>query len=176
MQAKGEPPLTRPGSRPPRRIGILGVSAAVVFGADLATKTWVVSRFGDGHVTHLIPHVLDIQESRNAGAAFGLATGATIMFTLVAAAVAVVIVRESRRLRSARWAVALGLLLGGAVGNLGDRLLRSPGPLRGRVVDWIYLHHWPVFNVADSAIVVGGILCAVLATGGWHLDGSRERR
>jgi signal peptidase II len=71
--------------------------------------------------------------------------------------------------------VALGLLLGGALGNLSDRLFRSPGPLRGHVVDWIQLPHWPVFNVADSAIVVGGIVAVLLALRGVELDGSHKR-
>ncbi|HZC39203.1 MAG TPA: signal peptidase II, partial [Streptosporangiaceae bacterium] len=84
------------------------------------------------------------------------------------------IVRTSRRLGSAPWAVTLGLLLGGATGNLTDRLLRSPGTLRGDVVDWIQLPHWPVFNLADSAIVCGGVLAVLLATRGIRLDGSRD--
>ena len=74
------------------------------------------------------------------------------------------------------WAVTLGLLLGGAAGNLTDRLLRSPGVFRGEVVDWIQLPHWPVFNVADSCIVCGGILAVVLAARGIRLDGSRDVR
>ena len=76
----------------------------------------------------------------------------TAVFGLVAIAVAVAIVRTARRLRSLTWAITLGLLLGGALGNLGDRIFRSPGFLRGHVVDWIELPHWPVFNLADSAI------------------------
>jgi signal peptidase II len=146
----------------------------LLFGVDLATKTWIVHSYGDGHVTAVIPGVLDIEESRNAGAAFGIATGGTIVFTIVAVVVALAIVRVSRRLRSRGWAIALGLLLGGAVGNLGDRLFRSPGAFRGHVVDWIYLHHWPVFNVADSGIVVGGILAALLAVGGLRIDGTHD--
>lgn len=157
-------------------MGALAVTAVVVFVADLATKTWAVAHFGNGRVTRLVPHLLDLEESRNSGAAFGLATGATVLFSAVAVAVAVVIVREARRLRSLPWAIALGLLLGGAVGNLGDRIFRSPGVLRGRVVDWIYLHHWPVFNLADSCIVVGGILVAWLTSRGLHVDGSRDQR
>lgn len=178
VQATGDAPLIDPGmrepSRPQRRRVTLGVSAVLLFAADLATKAWIVHAFGDGHVTAVIPGVLDLEESRNAGAAFGLATGSTIVFTLVAVVVAVAIVRVSSRLRSRAWAVALGLLLGGAVGNLGDRLFRSPGALRGHVVDWVYLHHWPVFNVADSGIVVGGILAALLAVQGLRIDGTRE--
>lgn len=153
---------------------MLGGTAVALFAADLATKTWIAQTYGDGHITAVIPGVLDIEESRNAGAAFGLATGGTIVFTFVAVVVAVTIVRVSRRLRSRAWAIALGLLLGGAVGNLGDRIFRSPGALRGHVIDWIYLHHWPVFNLADSGVVVGGILAALLAVQGLRIDGTRE--
>lgn len=178
VQATGDAPLTDPGScdrdaRPRRRV-TLAVAALLLFGTDLATKTWIVHSYGDGHVTAVIPGVLDIEESRNAGAAFGLATGGTIIFTFVAVVVAVAILRVSARLRSRAWAIALGLLLGGAVGNLGDRLFRSPAAFRGHVVDWIYLHHWPVFNVADSGIVVGGIVAALLAVQGLRIDGTRD--
>jgi signal peptidase II len=87
----------------------------------------------------------------------------------------VVIVRQARRLVSRSWALTLGLLLGGALGNLVDRMLRSPGPLRGHVVDWIELPHWPVFNIADSAIVVGGCIAVLLAARGVPLDSAVER-
>lgn len=191
LQAAGEPALTDPdegsagtpdefaplhthrgSSR--RRIALLAGTALVAFAGDLATKTWIVHSYADGHVTTLISNVLEVEQTRNAGAAFGLAGGATIVFSVVAVAVIGLIVRSATRLRSVGWAVALGLLLGGAVGNLGDRLFRSPGVFRGHVVDWIYLHHWPVFNLADSAIVVGGVLAVILASRGHRLDGSRE--
>src|SRR5260370_22472872 len=98
----------------------------------------------------------------------------TAVFTLIAVAVIISILRTSRRLRSLPWAMTLGLLLGGATGNLGDRLFRSPGPLRGYVVDWIELPHWPVFNVADSAIVCGGILAVLLPPPGHPLAGTHD--
>ena len=82
-----------------------------------------------------------------------------------------VILRTAKRLRSLGWAIALGLLLGGALGNLVDRLLRSPGPFRGEVVDWIQLPHWPVFNLADSAIVIGGCVAVLLSSRGISVDG-----
>jgi len=111
---------------------------------------------------------------RNSGAAFSIGTSMTIVFTLIAVGVIFFILRTSRRLRSLPWAVTLGLLLGGATGNLTDRLLRSPGLFRGDVVDWIQLPHWPVFNVADSAIVCGGVLAVLLAARGIRLDGTRD--
>jgi signal peptidase II len=90
--------------------------------------------------------------------------------------VIVYILRTARKLRSLPWAITLGLLLGGATGNLSDRIFRSPGLFRGDVVDWIELPHWPVFNLADSAIVCGGILTVLLALLGYHMDGTRGDR
>jgi signal peptidase II len=167
--------MVPPTRRRPRR-GLLAATAAVVIVADLATKTWIVRRYAGGRVTTVIPHLLDIEQSRNAGAAFGIATGLTIILSIVAIAVAAAVVRASRRLYSAWWAVSLGLLLGGALGNLGDRIFRSPGVLRGEVVDWIAFTHYPVFNLADSGITVGGVLAVVLALRGLRLDGTREER
>ena len=111
---------------------------------------------------------------RNSGAAFSIGTSMTVVFSLIAVGVIFAILRTARRLRSVPWAVTLGLLLGGAAGNLGDRIFRSPGPFRGYVVDWIQLPHWPVFNVADSCIVCGGILAVLLAARGIPLDGVRQ--
>jgi signal peptidase II len=117
---------------------------------------------------------------RNTGAAFSFAEGATVLFTLIAVVVVIGIVRASRRLFSTGWAVTLGLVLGGAVGNLSDRVFRDPGFLRGGVVDFISLFDpygrvWPIFNAADSAIVCGGVLGALLAFRGVEFDGSRSR-
>jgi signal peptidase II len=112
--------------------------------------------------------------SRNSGAAFSFAEGATIVFTAVAVAVVVVIARTARRLGSSSWALSLGLLLGGALGNLVDRVFRSPGPGRGAVVDFLDFRVWPVFNLADSAIVVGGLLAVLLSFRGLEIDGTRK--
>jgi signal peptidase II len=146
----------------------------LVLVADAVSKAIVVAKLSNRAPLHPIPHVLTLLLTRNAGAAFSIGTGATIVFTAVAAGVVVVIVRTARSLASRGWALALGLLLGGALGNLSDRLFRSPGPLRGDVVDWIQLPHWPVFNLADSAIVAGGVLAVLLALRGIELDGSRR--
>ena len=119
--------------------------------------------------------------ARNPGAAFSFAEGATVVFTAVAAIVIVVIVRTASKLRSTAWAISLGLVLGGAAGNLVDRLFRSPAPLRGWVVDWISLRSpdgrmlFPIFNLADSGIVCGGILAVLLALLGVR-DGRHPRR
>jgi signal peptidase II len=159
----------------PRRIRLLLAVAAGIFGADLVTKTIVVATLSDRAPIRLLGGLLTLRVLRNSGAAFSIGTSMTAVFTLIAVVVIVSILRTARRLRSLAWAVTLGLLLGGATGNLGDRLFRSPGPLRGHVVDWIELPHWPVFNVADSAIVCGGILAVLIAARGIRLDGARDR-
>ena len=140
----------------------------------------MVATIAPGESIRLLGGFLYLTDFRNVGAAFSFAQGATILFSVIAIAVAVVIVRASRRLRSKAWATALGLVLGGALGNLSDRIFRAPGVFRGGVVDFISIlspdgHVWPVFNAADSAIVCGGILGALLAVRGIEFDGSRSR-
>jgi signal peptidase II len=157
-------------------MGTLLAVAAGIFAADLVTKTIVVATLSHRPPLRLLDGLLTLRELRNSGAAFSIGTSMTVVFTLIAVAVVVAILRTARRLRSTPWAITLGLLLGGATGNLGDRLFRSPGPLRGHVVDWIELPHWPVFNVADSAIVCGGILAVLLAARSVRLDGTRDDR
>ncbi|SOE02756.1 signal peptidase II [Blastococcus haudaquaticus] len=149
--------------------------------ADLATKLLVVATIEPGEDIRVLGGALYLTNLRNTGAAFSFAEGFTVLFTLVAAVVAVVIVRTARRLFSTGWAVTLGLVLGGAVGNLIDRVFRDPGFLRGGVVDFLSVFGpdgsvFPVFNVADSAIVCGGILGALLALRGIEFDGSRPTK
>ena len=169
--ASAVPVAAQAPSRP--RLLLLLCIAAVLLTADVVSKLIVVAKLSDRRPLSLIPSVLDLELTRNPGAAFGFAAGATVIFTLVAAGVVVFIVRAARKLGSVGWAWALGLLLGGALGNLGDRVFRAPGPLRGHVVDWIHLHHWPIFNIADSGVVVGGLLAVLLSMRGIHLDGTR---
>jgi lipoprotein signal peptidase len=171
------PELDQPGSadgRPVLRRGLLIVVAVAVVVLDAVSKALAVAYLSDRPPVRLLPGVLQLTETRNAGAAFGIGTGVTVVFTLIALVVVIIILRSARRLTSKGWAIALGLLLGGALGNLGDRLFRSPGPLRGHVVDWIQLPHWPVFNLADSAIVVGGLLAVLLGMRGVPLDPGRS--
>ncbi len=118
----------------------------------------------------MIDGVLNLRLVRNPGAAFGLAQGMTVVLTCIAVAVIAMILRTARRLRSTAWGVSLGLVLGGALGNLGDRLFRDPGPLRGHVIDFLELPRWPVFNVADSAIMTGAALMVWLSVRGIPLD------
>jgi signal peptidase II len=157
-------------------MGTLLAVAVGIFVADLVTKTIVVATLSHRPPLRLLDGLLTLRVLRNSGAAFSIGTSMTVVFTLIAVAVVASILRTARRLRSTPWAITLGLLLGGAAGNLGDRLFRSPGPLRGHVVDWIELPHWPVFNLADSAIVCGGILAVLLAARSVRLDGTRDDR
>ena len=168
-------------SRPRSRVLLLGGIAALVLAADILTKRVAVARLEGREPVELLGGAVYLVLVRNPGAAFSLATGYTWVLSLVAVAVVVVIARIARRLRSTGWAVALGLVLGGALGNLTDRIFRAPGPLRGHVVDIVSLlapdgHVWPVFNLADSSIVCGGVLLVLLALTGRELDGSRAVR
>ncbi len=155
---------------------LLAGVALVVLALDIGTKVLVVAELEGRRTVELLGGQLLLRVSRNPGAAFSFAEGATLLFTAVAVAVVVVILRVARRLHSSGWAAALGLLLGGASGNLVDRLLRSPGPGRGAVVDFIDFQVWPSFNVADSAIVTGGVLAVLLSLRGIELDGTRAGR
>jgi signal peptidase II len=148
--------------------------ALLVLGLDALTKYLVVAHLEHRDPIRLLGGALLLAVSRNSGAAFSFAQGATVVFTAVAVAVIVVIVRTARRLGSSGWAVSLGLLLGGATGNLVDRVFRAPGPGRGAVVDFIDFRVWPVFNLADSAIVCGGLLAVLLSMRGIEIDGSRK--
>lgn len=161
------------GSPRPRRVGVLVLVALAALALDVVSKVVVVATLQDHEPIELLGGLLTLRETRNSGAAFSIGTGYTIIFTVIACGVVVAILRTARNLRSLPWAICLGLLLGGAIGNLIDRLLRAPGPLKGHVVDWIELPHWPVFNLADSAIVCGGVLAVVLAARGLQLDGTR---
>jgi signal peptidase II len=146
----------------------------LVLAADATTKAIVVAHLQPDQPVHLIGNVLMLWLTRNPGAAFSVGTGETVVFTVIAFAVIVYIARTARRLYSLGWAIALGLLLGGAMGNLTDRIFRAPGLFRGDVVDWIAVtRYYPIFNLADSAIVCGGILTVLLALRGYHLDGTR---
>jgi signal peptidase II len=151
---------------------LLGVAAFVLV-ADAVSKAIVVSRMPGHPPIRLLGGALTITLTRNGGAAFSIGTSMTIVFTAIAVGVIVYILRAARNLRSVGWAITLGLLLGGATGNLLDRIFRAPGPFEGHVVDWIELPHWPVFNLADSSIVCAGVLVVLLALRGIRLDGTR---
>ena len=151
------------------------MTAAVVYVLDQVTKALAVARLEPGEAVEVLGPVLRLQLVYNPGAAFGIATSMTWVFTVIAVVVVVAVVRYARRLASRGWALALGLVLAGAAGNLTDRLLRQPGFARGHVVDFLELPRWPVFNVADSAICTAAVLVAVLSLRGIDVDGARAR-
>nr|WP_231641708.1 signal peptidase II [Nocardia sp. NRRL S-836] len=172
-----EPELSITGSLPEPRTTYLAVLAAGVLALDVLTKVLSVAFLERSEPIQLFGGVLYLTFVRNPGAAFGLAEGWTWILALIAFGVVGFIAWIARNLRSKPWAVGLGLVLGGAVGNLVDRLFREPGPMRGHVVDFLSLFDpfgqvWPVFNVADMAIVSGGATIIILALMQHDYDGT----
>ena len=153
-----------------RRLRLLLAVAAVVLTLDLFTKVLAVRLLAPGQPVSIIGDTVTWTLVRNSGAAFSMATGYTWLLTLVASGVVVGIVWMGRRLVSPWWALGLGMILGGALGNLIDRFFRSPGPLRGHVVDFLSIGWWPVFNVADAAVVSGAILLVLHSVLGYDFD------
>lgn len=180
---QGSQPETEPeqATPPKRRVLLLACVAVLALAVDIVSKTIVVSTLEDHAPVRILGGLVYLQLVRNPGAAFSMATGLTWVFALVAIAVVVVLIWFAGRLRSIGWAIGLGLVLAGALGNLIDRIFRAPGPLQGHVVDWISVFApnaevWPVFNVADSCICVGGALIVLLTLLGRDYDGTRRGR
>ena len=172
-------PSPRQESAPPaprRRTGLLLGVALIAYALDQVTKVLAVARLAPGVQRPFVGELLQLHLIRNPGAAFSLGTGSTVVFTVVQTAVVLVVLVVARRVRTPAWAVALGLLLAGAAGNVTDRYLRAPSVGRGHVVDFLELPHWPIFNLADSSVVVAAVLIAVLGFRGTGLDGRRQQR
>ncbi len=130
---------------------------------DLATKLWAVNTLSNRSEIKVLGNFFQLTLVRNPGAAFSFAQGATIFLTLFGIVVLTTIFYFSPRITSKGWAIVLGLLMGGILGNLVDRIFREPGMLRGHVIDWMQLPNWPVFNIADSAIVIAAVISMVLS-------------
>ena len=170
-----EPPL------PARRFAVLAVVAPLALALDIITKTLMVANQEGKPPIRILGGLIYLDVIRNPGAAFSMATGMTWILSLIAVAVVVTLVVVAPRLRSTGWAIGLGLVLAGALGNLLDRIFRSPGPLQGHVVDFVsvfgpYAQYFAVFNVADSCICVGGALIVLMAILGRDYDGGVARR
>jgi signal peptidase II len=163
-------------SRAARARILLVTVFAVLYAADQLTKWLAVDRLTDETDKPIVGDVLVLHLTRNAGAAFSTGTAYTELLSSLAIGAVLVVVWLGRRVRSGVWAAAFGLLLAGISGNLTDRLVRAPGPLRGEVVDFLMLPHWPVFNVADMGINLAAALILVQAFRGIRLDGSRVAR
>jgi signal peptidase II len=173
----GDPTVGEAGAPAPRRrLHLLLGVAAVVLVLDIITKVLAVKLLTPGQPVPIIGDTVTWTLVRNSGAAFSMATGYTWMLTVIATGVVVGIFWMGRRLVSPWWAIGLGMILGGAMGNLVDRFFRSPGPLQGHVVDFLSIGWWPVFNVADPSVVGGAILLVTLSAMGYDFDTVGRRR
>ena len=166
--------------KPKRRVAIVFAVAVLVWVIDLVTKDLVVANLEGKEPVRILGGLIYLQVIRNPGAAFSMATGMTWVLALVALAVVIAIIWLARRLRSVGWAIGLGLVLAGATGNLTDRIFRAPGGLQGHVVDFISAFApngkgFAIFNIADSAICVGGALIVLLSLLGKDYDGTSTR-
>ncbi|MFC0675790.1 signal peptidase II [Brachybacterium hainanense] len=150
----------------------IGIVLAVV---DQITKNWAVANLPPYEGRPLLGEVLQLFLLYNSGAAWGMGSGATPIVTALQMLICVgVLVFAVRTVRSPWWSISLGLIIGGALGNIHDRLLRAPGPFHGEVVDFLQLPHWPVFNVADMGVVAGAVLLVLLSVLGVSADPAAE--
>jgi signal peptidase II len=155
--------------RPARRPVLIAGLVVGIVALDQLTKAWVVAALSDGPQA-IIGETVELRLSRNPGGAFSLLTGFTPLLAVLAVIVTIVLVRVAQRMTDPVMVVALSLVLGGAIGNLLDRIFRAPGFLRGEVIDFVRIGAFPTFNVADSAITIGAVL---LILRGWR---DREER
>ena len=157
---------------------LLVVLAVVILALDQLSKAIalkaLVSTDGSYSEVRLIGSILTLRLAYNSGAAFSLATNQTLLLSLFSICVAAFIFTKARFYTSRPWVVGAGLIMGGIFGNTADRLFRYPGKLKGEVVDWIHLSHWPTFNLADSSIVVGAALIVALIVRGIPSGDSRQ--
>ena len=161
MQTEGRTPITSSRALRARRLFI--IIATATFAADLITKNWAESTLQFREPIRVVGDLLKFTYATNPGAAFNFATDATLILTSLKLCVAAFIIYYMTKAVDTRWAVGLAFLFGGVVGNLFDRATREPGNWQGEVVDWIQVPNWPVFNIADSAIVCAGIFMTILS-------------
>ena len=153
----------------------IGALAAVLFVLDQVTKHWAEANLVEGQSRPFIGELLQLTLLYNSGAAWGMGASITPVVTVLQLAIAVsAIIFAMRVVRSPWYTVALGLVIGGALGNIHDRLLRAPGPFRGWVVDFLQLPRWPIFNVADMAVVAGALLIVLISLLGLPADPASE--
>jgi len=157
----------------PRRYVLLLSVALIAIVADFLTKEWVLAAFSPGERLDVVGSFVQFTLVYNTGAAFSLGTGYTWVFTAIATVVVLAIAWIGWRVRSLWWGATLGLMMGGAAGNLVDRYFRGETPGTGAVVDFISVGTFPVFNLADSCVVVGACLVVALTFKGLNLDGTR---
>ncbi|MFD7156933.1 signal peptidase II [Kribbella sp. NPDC059898] len=152
-----------------------GVGLVVLF-LDQLTKALALAHLTPGEPVNVIGSLLKFNLIRNSGAAFSLGAGYTPYISAVQIIVAIGVIYLSRKLGSVGWAIAFGLLFGGAVGNILDRIFREPSPFHGHVVDFLQTPHWAIFNVADMAVTSAAVLLVIQTLRGIKLDGTREQR
>jgi signal peptidase II len=138
--------------------------ATFIWALDFLTKNWAIANLSSSS-RKVIGSFLQLTLLRNPGAAFSMATGFTIVFTSISIFVVLFIARYASRITSSWWAYVAGLVLGGVLGNLTDRIFREPGFLYGHVIDWIQLPHWPIFNIADISIFIAAAIAIILTIG-----------
>ena len=154
---------------------VFALVAAVGYALDVVTKALAVAHLTGRAPVQVVGDVLTLYLARNPGAAVSTGTSDTVVLTFGAVAAGVVTLWVARRLGSIGWALGLGLLMAGVLGNLTDRLFREPGPFRGHVVDFLQLPHWPIFNVADMCINVAAGVIILQAARGVSVDGTRRK-
>jgi signal peptidase II len=170
--SSGPPEIPPTSSSRHRRL--FAVVALTAYAVDLGTKLLAVAKLNSGEPRQVVGDLLRLDLVRNPGAAFSTGTSYTLILSVIAVIAAGVVIRFGRRLGDATWAVALGLLLAGVCGNLTDRVFREPGFLRGHVVDFLELPHWPVFNVADMLIDAAVVLIVFQTWRGIKITGARS--
>ncbi len=182
MQAARGASLTSDSSTPQasaaarrRHLGLFALVAALGYLTDLTTKMVAVSHLNPGHPVPVVGDLLTLYIARNPGAAFSTGTSYTLGLSVIAIAAAVAVLWTARRLGSTGWAIGLGFLLAGVLGNLTDRIFRQPGLLHGHVVDFLRLPHWPIFNVADICINIAAAFIIIQALRGVAVNGTRHR-
>ncbi|HWS33792.1 MAG TPA: signal peptidase II [Actinoplanes sp.] len=162
----------------PRAVAVLAATMLVAVAVDQWTKQLSIENLVPGEPVRILGGLVHLSLLFNPGAAFSLGSDYTWIFPLITLVVVGVIGWMATRLRSVPWGLSLGLVLGGAIGNLIDRLFRAPGPFHGHVVDMISVfgpnaEYFPVFNIADSCLTVGVVLAVLLELTGRQRDGSR---
>jgi len=170
------PPKTHRREASRRSLWLFFAVGFVVYLLDQGTKALAVAHLEDRPPVRVVGGLLQLELVRNPGAAFSTGTSYTIVLSLVALTATVVVLLLARRLRNRFWAFGLGCLLGGVLGNLTDRVFREPSVLRGHVVDFIALPHWPVFNVADMSINIAAAVIIIQALRGVPYSGGRATR
>lgn len=161
--------------RPRRHLVLFGLVVLLGYAADQGTKELALARLEPGERVSVVGDALTLYLTSNSGAAFSLGTSYTLVLSWIAVAAALTTLWFARRLGSTGWALALGFLLAGVLGNLTDRIFREPGPMRGHVIDFLAFPNFPVFNVADVCINIAAGLIILQTLRGLHLDGTRDR-